>query len=128
MHQERNLVPGFSVGENIVLQQLPHRARPGRPRRDPDGGVALPGRAGARHRPGSPVDASSRVAQAQLVEIAKALSVDSRVLLLDEPTASLTADEADRLFAVVRKLRDDGPRGGVRQPQARGGASRSATR
>ncbi len=44
------------------------------------------------------------MAQAQLVEIAKALSVDNRVLLLDEPTASLTGDEADRLFAIVRKL------------------------
>ncbi len=44
----------------------------------------------------------------QLVEIAKALATDSQVLLLDEPTASLTGDEADRLYAVVRRLRDQG--------------------
>jgi ribose transport system ATP-binding protein len=48
------------------------------------------------------------VAQAQLVEIAKALSVESRVLLLDEPTASITPNEAERLFRVVDKLKNDG--------------------
>jgi len=48
------------------------------------------------------------VAQMQLVEIAKALSLDSRVLLLDEPTASLTSHETETLFTVLRRLRDDG--------------------
>ncbi len=57
--------------------------------------------------PDTPV-AQLSVAQTQLVEIAKALSVDSQVLLLDEPTASLTGDEADRLYAIVRRLRDAG--------------------
>ena len=44
----------------------------------------------------------------QLVEIAKALSLRSRVLLLDEPTASLTPHETDALFALLRRLRDEG--------------------
>ena len=44
----------------------------------------------------------------QLVEIGKALSLQSRVLLLDEPTASLTPSEAQVLFRLLRKLRDDG--------------------
>ena len=44
----------------------------------------------------------------QLVEIAKALSLRSRVLLLDEPTASLTPQEAEVLFRLLRKLRDEG--------------------
>jgi ribose transport system ATP-binding protein len=57
--------------------------------------------------PDTPV-AELSVAQGQLVEIAKALSLDSKVLLLDEPTASLTDDEADRLYAIVRRLRDAG--------------------
>ena len=48
------------------------------------------------------------VAQMQLVEIAKALSLEARVLLLDEPTASITGHEAAALFAVLRQLRADG--------------------
>ena len=48
------------------------------------------------------------VAKVQLVEIAKALSLRSRVLLLDEPTASLTPQEAEVLFRLLRKLRDEG--------------------
>ena len=48
------------------------------------------------------------MADQQLIEIAKALSVDARVLILDEPTASLSAHEVARLFAIVRRLRDRG--------------------
>ena len=48
------------------------------------------------------------MADQQLVEIAKALSVDARVLILDEPTASLSSHEVDRLFAIVRRTRERG--------------------
>jgi ribose transport system ATP-binding protein len=107
VHQDRNLVPAFSVAENVVLHHLPRRAGVLDRRRM---------RAEARRCLGvldldldldTPV-ADLSVAQAQLVEIAKALSVDSRVLLLDEPTASLAGDEAERLYSIVRKLRDSG--------------------
>jgi ribose transport system ATP-binding protein len=107
VHQERNLIPAFSVAENVVLHHLPRRLGMVDRRRV---------RVEARRYldlldldldPDTPV-AELSVAQAQLVEIAKALSIDSRVLLLDEPTASLTGDEADRLYAIVRKLRDSG--------------------
>ena len=43
-----------------------------------------------------------------MVEIARALSIDARVLILDEPTSSLTDDEVASLFALVRRLRDEG--------------------
>ncbi|WP_432943230.1 sugar ABC transporter ATP-binding protein [Kribbella sp. CA-253562] len=107
VHQERNLIPGFTVGENILLQKLPtSRGLVDR--------AAIRGEA-ARWLaeldldidPDQPVTELS-VAQAQLVEIAKALSVESRVLLLDEPTASITPNEAERLFRVVDKLKNDG--------------------
>jgi ribose transport system ATP-binding protein len=107
VHQERNLVPAFSVAENIALQQMPRR-----------GGLLDRGamRDLARHclqqlevqlDLDQPVSDLS-VAQMQLVEVAKALATDSQVLLLDEPTASLTPEESDHLYAVVRRLRDQG--------------------
>jgi ribose transport system ATP-binding protein len=107
VHQERNVIPAFSVGENIVLQAMPSR-----------GGIVDRRRVRAEARrcmelldldldPDRPV-ATLSVAQTQLVEIAKALYLDTKVLLLDEPTASITGDEAERLFTVVRRLVADG--------------------
>jgi ribose transport system ATP-binding protein len=107
VHQERNLVPAFSVAENIALQAVPKRhgfvdraAMRGLARRCLE-------RLDVQLDLDRPVGALS-VAQMQLVEIAKALAVESTVLLLDEPTASLTADESNRLYTVVRSLRDQG--------------------
>jgi rhamnose transport system ATP-binding protein len=57
----------------------------------------------ARHRMG---DLS--VAQQQIVEIAKALSADARIIIMDEPTAALTRHESEELYRITRKLRDDG--------------------
>ena len=61
------------------------------------------------------------MADQQLIEIAKSLSVEARVLILDEPTASLSAHEVERLFTIVRRLRDRGVVDPVRQPPARRG-------
>jgi ribose transport system ATP-binding protein len=107
VHQERNLVPAFSVAENIALQAVPRRR--GLVDRDAMRDLARRclERLDVQLDVDRPVGALS-VAQMQLVEIAKALAVDSTVLLLDEPTASLTGDEADRLYDVVRSLRDQG--------------------
>ena len=87
VHQERNLIPRFSVGENILLERLPKRYglldrdaihREARQYLDLlDRGIDT--RAEVR---------SLSVAQMQIVEIAKALSLETRCLLLDEPTAS----------------------------------------
>ena len=107
VHQERNLIPAFSVAENIALQSVETRY----------GFVDRPAMRELARRCLDQLDVhldvdrpvgSLSVAQMQLVEIAKALAVDSNVLLLDEPTASLTGDEAERLFTVVRRLRDQG--------------------
>ena len=108
VHQERNLIPRFSVGENIMLEHLAtHLLRP-----IDYAGVNAAARKwldvlGLDLDPGLPVSRLS-VAKMQMVEIAKALSLRSRVLLLDEPTASLTPHETETLFDLLRKLRDEG--------------------
>lgn len=108
VHQERNLVTRFSVAENIMLDRL------GASSLSRVDYTALAAEAGRWLKqldleidPMTPVSRLS-VAQMQLVEIGKALSLQSRVLLLDEPTASLTPSEAQVLFRLLRKLRDEG--------------------
>ena len=64
-------------------------------------------RLGVRLDPEQPVRGLS-IADQQIVEIAKALSFDARVLIMDEPTASLSLHEVERLFSIVRPLRDRG--------------------
>ncbi|MDI2129458.1 sugar ABC transporter ATP-binding protein [Yinghuangia seranimata] len=107
VHQERNLIPGFSVAENITLQNPPSR----RGLVDRDAMTAPAERClaelGLDLDPHRPVRELS-VAQQQLVEIAKALYTESQVLLLDEPTASLSPQEAEHLFDVVRRLKERG--------------------
>ncbi len=107
VHQERNLVPRFTVAENICLDRLPTRNG----LIDNKSIVADAERwlktMGLALDPRQPVRELS-VAQMQLVEIAKALSLRSRVLLLDEPTASITPHEADLLFDILRDLRARG--------------------
>ncbi len=108
VHQERNLVTRFSVAENIMLDRL---GRSSLSAVDYDA-IASEAKVWLKQLdldidPMTPVSRLS-VAQMQLVEIGKALSLKSRVLLLDEPTASLTASEAQVLFRILRKLRDDG--------------------
>lgn len=105
IHQETSLLPGLSVAENIFLGRQPVR----------NGLVDFTAmQAAARQhleRVGLDVDPSTPVARLsvaarQQVEIAKALSLDARILLLDEPTAALGKDEAERLFQIVADLRE----------------------
>ncbi len=107
VHQERNVIRRFSVGENIVMSRMPRKGL----RVD---WAAV--RSEARRclaqldldlDPETPMDRLS-AAQIQLVEIARGLYTETSVLLLDEPTASITSNEADRLFRVVDRLRDQG--------------------
>ena len=108
IHQEPTLFPDLDVAENVFMGRHP-RGRFGRvdwPRmyREVD---RLLGSLGVRLATRAPVQGLS-VADQQLVEIAKALSLDARVLVMDEPTAALSAREVDQLFAIVRQLRDRG--------------------
>ncbi|NJC67467.1 sugar ABC transporter ATP-binding protein [Planosporangium flavigriseum] len=109
VQQELSLVPEFSVAENIMLGQLPHGRLPGlydRRKMDAEAqrvldilGVDLPLRRPVRRL--SP-------AQSQIVEIAKGLARQPRLLILDEPTSSLTTVEAEKLFSAISALRECG--------------------
>lgn len=106
IYQEFNLVPGLSAWENIFLGRETTRffvdQRSERQRAE-----ALFERLGARIPLDTPVGRLS-VAQQQLVEIGKALSQQVRLLVMDEPSAALTPQETERLFAVIDDLKADG--------------------
>ncbi|WP_448626343.1 sugar ABC transporter ATP-binding protein [Geodermatophilus sp. URMC 64] len=108
IYQEPTLFPDLSVAENIFMgrqplvsgrridrKQLTARCR------------ALFERLGVHLDPDRPARGLS-IADQQMVEIAKALSFDARVLVMDEPTAALSGVEVERLFTVARALRDKG--------------------
>ncbi len=67
------------------------------------------------------------IADQQIVEIAKALTLDARVLVMDEPTAALSAAEVERLVRVIEALRDARRRDPVHLPPAGRGLQRSAS-
>jgi ribose transport system ATP-binding protein len=107
IHQELNLADNLDVAANIFLGREPLRA-------------GLIDRACARRQARQFLDAVGldlspdtlvsdlAIGQQQLVEIAKALSTQARVLIMDEPTSSLSAREAENLFRVIRDLRSRG--------------------
>lgn len=110
IHQELNLFPNLSIAENLFLTRFPRLA-----------GLPFIHRAAARERAAallvqvglerlSPDTAVERLStgERQLVEIAKALGCDARLIIFDEPTTSLTARETERLFALIGRLQADG--------------------
>jgi rhamnose transport system ATP-binding protein len=107
IYQEPTLFPDLSVMENIFMGRQP-RARFGIDRRAMRAGAAeLFARLGVRLDPAQPARGLS-IADQQLVEIAKALSRQARVLIMDEPTAALSGTEVARLFGVAEALRAQG--------------------
>ncbi len=108
IYQEPTLFPDLSVAENIFVGRQPRRAFGRVDHRAVNAAAAaLFRRLGVDLDPDQPARGLS-IADQQLVEIAKALSFDARVLIMDEPTAALTGSEVARLFGVVRTLRDQG--------------------
>lgn len=107
IHQELNLVPTLSVAENIMLGRTPQRAGLVNFRKLREHAQHALERIKLDVNINAPV-ASLGIAQQQLVEIAKALSMDARMLILDEPTAALTGHEIEQLFTVMRELKAEG--------------------
>ncbi len=108
IYQEPTLFPDLSVMENIFMGRQP--LRPGR-RIDRAAmhaeSARLFARLGVHLDPLRPAEGLS-IADQQIIEIAKALSLDASLLVMDEPTAALSGVEVRRLFQVARSLRDDG--------------------
>ncbi|OKI04877.1 sugar ABC transporter ATP-binding protein [Streptomyces sp. CB02923] len=108
IYQEFNLVPGLTVAENIFLGRQPRTALRLIDKKTMRARAAeLLRRVRLDVSPDTPVSELG-IARLQMVEIAKALSLRARVLIMDEPTAVLTSEEVETLFAIVRELRDDG--------------------
>ena len=108
IYQEPTLFPDLSVTENIFMGRQP-LARGRRIDRQAMFAEAesLFARLGVRIDPRRPAEGLS-IADQQIIEIAKAISLDASVLIMDEPTAALSGVEVERLFAVARSLRDEG--------------------
>jgi rhamnose transport system ATP-binding protein len=108
VHQEPHLFPDLSVAENVFIGHVPAgRFRSVDWSAMRGGADAIFDQLDVRLDPRAVVRGLS-MADQQLIEIARSLSFESNVLILDEPTASLSAHEVDRLFAIVRRLRDRG--------------------
>src|SRR5690606_16748766 len=107
-HREPASFPDLTVAENIFLGREPlGRFRRIDRRAMREGARDLFRRLGVDLDPDRPAEGLS-IADQQIVEIAKAISLDARVLVMDEPTAALSAVEVRRLFTVARGLRDAG--------------------
>jgi ribose transport system ATP-binding protein len=108
IHQELNLIPELTIAENIFLAREPRTAAGllDVARMERESKVLLD-RLSLRMPPDRPVK-WLRVGEQQLVEVAKALSLDARLLILDEPTSALSQAEIERLFAVVSALKAHG--------------------
>jgi rhamnose transport system ATP-binding protein len=108
IYQEPTLFPDLTVAENIFIGRQPRNR------------LGLVSRTAMREKAhdlfaqlGVPIDPDRlaeglSIADQQIIEIAKAISLDARVLVMDEPTAALSGAEVERLFAVARGLRDKG--------------------
>jgi len=108
IYQEPTLFPDLSVAENLFMGRQPRNRFGSIDRRAMrEEAVRLFGGLGVRIDPDRPALGLS-IADQQIIEIAKAISLEARVLIMDEPTAALSGVEVERLFTVARRLRDEG--------------------
>lgn len=107
IYQEFNLFPNLSVEENIFIGREPNRGGFVQRRVLRKDALTFLRRLGVNLDPRAIVRNLS-VAQQQMVEIAKALSLNARIVIMDEPTSALTENEANALFRIIQGLRDEG--------------------
>lgn len=107
VHQEVNLAPDLTVAENVFLGRMPKRWG------IVDRARMVAGTAELLTGLGASIDANARlgdlpISQQQLVEIAKAYAADPRIIVLDEPTSSLSEGETVALFTILRRMKSRG--------------------
>ncbi len=107
VYQEPKLVPTLSVAENIFFGRLPSRRGRVAWRRLHEEAAAALDQVGLRLDPRRQVRHLG-IGEQQLVEVAQALTQSARVLILDEPTSALSPREIERLFALIRRLKQEG--------------------
>lgn len=107
VHQELNQVSMRSVAENIMLGRFPNKYGIVDAKKMNQETQDLFDKLGLNFDPKKIIGKYS-VAERQLIEIAKAVSYDAKILVLDEPTSSLTESEVDKLFEIINKLRKQG--------------------
>lgn len=107
VHQELQLVPELSVAENLWLGRFPNQAGIINSRQLTEEVAQKLADIGLTINPSTKVGKLS-IGERQMVEIAKAIMVDARVIALDEPTSSLSSRESEILFRLIRKLKYEG--------------------
>ena len=108
IYQELSLAQNLTLGENIMLGIEPKRAMFLNRRVIHDRSAAALERVGLGHLPVNTIVGKLSNAEQQLVEIARSLVLDCRVLVLDEPTSSLTAKDIEKLFSLIQDLKAQG--------------------
>ncbi|NLS17725.1 sugar ABC transporter ATP-binding protein [Rhizobium sp. P40RR-XXII] len=107
IHQELHPLSNLTVGENLLFEHLPRRYGLVNYKQMNARAAELLAEVGLNVAP-TTLASSLSLAQLQLLEIAKALCYESKLLVLDEPTATLTSKEVDRLFEILKRLKARG--------------------
>ncbi|MGE5494153.1 MAG: sugar ABC transporter ATP-binding protein [Burkholderiales bacterium] len=108
VHQERNLFPTFTVAGNIMIEHYTDRMMKRINQREINKAAEkFIEMVGLKIPPTKSVESLS-AGQQQLIEIAKALSSNAKIILLDEPTSSISVNEAEMLINLIKRLRDQG--------------------
>lgn len=111
IHQELSVIDELTIAENLYVGKLPSKRIAGiqfvNHKEINDKTTELLKRVGLQRSPNTPVEELS-ISEKQMVEIAKAVAANAKILIMDEPTSSLTLEETDTLFSIVRKLKAEG--------------------